>query len=99
MMLAIALGVALAAAWRASGAAARGCRVPFLATVAALIGVWAINFFVVLPAVSPGFVALLPLAVSFVSKMLFGIAAAVALRWQSLAEVRTAAPVFVQVRR
>jgi hypothetical protein len=42
--------------------------------------VWAINFFVVLPVISPGFVHLLPLAVSLASKLAFGLAAAFACR-------------------
>jgi hypothetical protein len=44
--------------------------------VGMLVGVWAMNFFVILPAINPGFVALVPYGVSFVSKVLFGFAAA-----------------------
>lgn len=99
MTLAVLLGIGLAAAWRTTAAHTRQFGGPFLATVAALIGVWAVNFFVVLPAVNPAFVALLPYSVSFVSKMLFGIAAAVALRWQSVADARIEAPVYAEVRR
>jgi hypothetical protein len=42
--------------------------------------VWAINFFVVLPLISPAFVTLVPYPVSLVSKLLFGVAAAAVLR-------------------
>lgn len=40
--------------------------------VAALVGVWALNFLVVLPAVNPSFVALMPYAATLLSKALFG---------------------------
>lgn len=45
-----------------------------LLAMAALSGVWAINFFVVLPLLNPVFVTLMPYGVTLISKMLFGIA-------------------------
>lgn len=99
MTLAVMLGIGLAAAWRASAARMRHFGGPFPATVAALIGIWALNFFVVLPAVSPAFVSLLPYAVSFVSKLLFGVAAAAVLLWQSIAAARAQAPAYAKVPR
>lgn len=48
--------------------------------MAALALVWSVNFLLVLPAVNPLFVGLLPYPVSFVSKLLFGVAMAGALR-------------------
>ena len=36
--------------------------------------VWAVNFYILLPAWNPGFVALLPLSVTLISKLLFGLA-------------------------
>jgi hypothetical protein len=48
--------------------------------LAALTAVWATNFFVILPALSPPFIALLPYPVSLISKLLFGLAAAETLR-------------------
>lgn len=45
-----------------------------LVAVAALIGVWAINFFLFLPAINPAFVNLLPYAATLFSKVLFGVA-------------------------
>ena len=54
----------------------------------ALAGVWAINFFVVLPIVSPAFVHVVPYAVSLTSKLLFGVAAAAVLRWQAGSELQ-----------
>jgi hypothetical protein len=76
MAIAVALGVALAFVWRSVQAyrMPTGSVFPFM--IAALAGVWAINFFVVLPIVSPAFVALVPYSVSLVSKLLFGLAAA-----------------------
>jgi len=44
--------------------------------VALLVGVWAMNFFVVLPAINPDFVTLVPYGASLASKVLFGFAAA-----------------------
>jgi hypothetical protein len=49
---------------------------PYPFMLAALAGVWAVNFFVVLPLVSPAFVHIVPYAVSLTSKLLFGVAAA-----------------------
>ncbi len=80
MALAVALGVALTAALRSSLVRATIPASESVVAVAALAGVWAINFFVVLPWLNPDFVTLLPYAVSFVSKVLFGLAVAVVLR-------------------
>jgi len=46
-----------------------------IACAAALIFVWAANFFVVLPQLNPGFVSLMPYPITFFSKLLFGLAA------------------------
>jgi hypothetical protein len=82
MTLAVMLGVALAFAWRAFSAKRGGSSNPYPLMLAALAGVWAINFFVVLPLVSPAFIHLVPYAVSLTSKLLFGLAAAAVLRRQ-----------------
>jgi hypothetical protein len=78
MLLSIALAAAFTmVAWRwAARAGAAGIMGASLATLAAI---WAVNFFVVLPALNPVFVALLPLAITFTSKMLFGAAMGYAL--------------------
>lgn len=47
-----------------------------LVAVAALSGVWGINFFVVLPTLNPVFITLMPYGITLISKMLFGIAMA-----------------------
>lgn len=44
-----------------------------LAGAAILLAIWTVNFFVVLPAMNPSFVTLLPYSVTFVSKLLFGL--------------------------
>jgi len=49
------------------------------ASATALSGVWAMNFFVVLPRVAPEFVAIVPLYVSFLSKLSFGVMMGLAL--------------------
>ena len=79
-LIAVTLGIGLVFAWRAmtSRGAQAGALFPFM--MAALAGIWAINFFVVLPVVSPAFVGLVPYSVSLVSKLLFGLAAASAFR-------------------
>ena len=71
MILSVALGLLLAVAARPV-AIGRSVRV---FSIAALFAVWCVNFFVILPLVSPAFTHLLPYAVSLTSKLLFGVAA------------------------
>jgi len=80
MVIAVALGVALAFVWRMLSLHRPETINPFLFMIAALVGIWAINFFVVLPIVSPTFIHLVPYSVSLLSKVLFGLAAAVVFR-------------------
>jgi hypothetical protein len=56
---------------------------PYPFMLAALAGVWATNFFIILPIVSPAFVHMVPYAVSLTFNLLFGLAAAAALRWRT----------------
>jgi hypothetical protein len=80
MGLAVALGIALCAVVQIlSGRLARDTAI-FSFMTGSLALVWLINYFVVLPAVSPSFVHLLPYAVTLASKLAFGIAAAATLR-------------------
>jgi len=88
MALAVTLGIALAFAWSALRESRLRPTDPYPFMLAALAGVWAINFFVVLPVVSPAFVHMVPYAVSLTSKLLFGAAAAAALRGQAAVELR-----------
>jgi hypothetical protein len=64
-----------------------------LVACAVLGAIWAMNFFLVLPAVNPAFVALLPYAVTLTSKLLFGVAMAGALR-DGAGQVSRALPFF-----
>ena len=75
MALAVFLGIAVAIAMRSAADDLQGIRL-YAAVTAALVVVWAVNFFVVLPIINPQFVAVVPYTVSFVSKVLFGVAAA-----------------------
>lgn len=83
MTLAVALGIGLAFARATLRERRRDLTNPFAFMLTALVGVWALNFFVVLPIVSPAFVHIVPYAVSLASKALFGIAAAAAIQWQA----------------
>jgi hypothetical protein len=82
MTLAVALGIALSFGWRALSSHRFETPSPFPFMLAALVSVWAVNFFVVLPIISPAFIHLAPYPVSLMSKVLFGLAAAEALRRQ-----------------
>jgi len=75
MALAAALGVVLAIVLQPLGDVLRGVR-EFVAVTTALVAVWMVNFFVILPLISPEFVEIVPLGVSLASKLLFGVAAA-----------------------
>jgi len=57
----------------------RGAAATLGVALLALGAIWTINFFVLLPVVNPHFVRLLPYAVTFLSKLLFGIALAATL--------------------
>jgi|tagenome__1003787_1003787.scaffolds.fasta_scaffold19051567_1 hypothetical protein len=81
--LAALLGIAVAFALRPLRL--KGARL-FGAMLWALAAVWAINFMVVLPVLNPPFVDIVPLGVSFVSKLLFGIAAAACLQLSGRSE-------------
>ena len=77
MILSLALGVALAVSARSFSRSVRAF------SLAALAGVWFVNFFVILPLVSPAFTHLVPYAVSLTSKLLFGLAAGQVLTMQA----------------
>ena len=80
MVFAVLLGVALAGLWQVLARRdSRGSGL-YAVALAVLATIWAINFFVILPVVSPAFVLLVPYSVSLTSKLLFGLAAAETLR-------------------
>jgi hypothetical protein len=74
----LALSVALAAAFVAALAKVfpgrRGVGGYLAIAVAALAGIWALNFLLVLPILNPRFVTLMPYAATLFSKALFGLA-------------------------
>jgi hypothetical protein len=76
VVLSIALGVAVGMAIPRLLPRVAGTALEPVVVIAALVGVWAMNFFVILPVINPEFVALVPYGVSLVSKVLFGFAAA-----------------------
>jgi hypothetical protein len=82
MALAVTLGIALSFGWRTLSRHRLDIAGPFPFMLVALIGVWTVNFFVVLPIISPAFIHLVPYPVSLMSKILFGLAAAEAFRRQ-----------------
>ena len=53
----------------------------FVSALVTLAFVWAMNFFIVLPAINPVFVGLMPYTVTLTSKLLFGVAMAAVLNW------------------
>lgn len=79
MALAVALGYAFAyAVWKPL-VRARGPLATLAVSALTLATVWTVNFFVVLPALNPAFIMLMPYSVTFASKMLFAVAMGVVL--------------------
>jgi hypothetical protein len=80
MLLAIGLGIAVAATFSAPVLRRIGSW-PRSTLVVLMLGlVWAFNFLLVLPVLEPGFLLLLPPAATLASKLLFGVAAAATFR-------------------
>jgi hypothetical protein len=88
MLLAAVLGIALSFGWRALSSHRSYIAGPLPFMLAALVGVWVVNFFVLLPGISPAFIHLVPYPVSLVSKVLFGLAAAEAFRRQDASALK-----------
>jgi hypothetical protein len=84
MIAAMGIGVALAFLWRWTRAYRPSHFNEYGFMLSALAIIWAVNFFVVLPLISPAFVDLMPYPVSLASKLLFGVAAASVLRYTSI---------------
>jgi hypothetical protein len=80
MALAAVLGVAIMFVWNRLAENSVRALPLYPCMLLALAAVWMINFFVVLPVLSPGFLTLLPLSVTLVSKLVFGCAVATTLR-------------------
>lgn len=73
------LSIALAAVFMHALGRSRSTTARVLVSLGALAAVWAFNFFLLLPLINPAFVFLLPLSVTLVSKLLFGLAMATVL--------------------
>lgn len=85
MSLSAALGIALLASAKACGLLRDGsASLAYSMGLLALGAIWSLNFFIVLPIVSPGFVHLLPYAVTLASKLMFAVAAVATLRSMSV---------------
>jgi hypothetical protein len=97
MALAVLLGVALVGLWQALAPRGSGVISLFGVMLAALACVWTMNFFVLLPVISPSFAQIIPYPVSLISKLLFGLAAAETMR-RSAAEQAARMPAAVAVR-
>jgi len=87
MVLAVGLGIVIALAVPLVLPRIAGTVLEPVVVVLALVGVWLMNFFVLLPMINPDFVTIVPYPVSFASKTMFGFAAALVM-W--LARRRTA---------
>ncbi len=90
MVLAVALGIAVVAAFQAPLLRRVGAWPKSMLVVLALGAVWSFNFLVVLPVLDPGFLTLLPMVVTLASKLLFGVSAAAVLRMQPAAQTASA---------
>lgn len=91
MGLAAMLGIILVFVWQALAVNRPQQTNPYPLMLAALGGVWTINFFVVLPILSPSFIHMLPYAASLTSKLLFGVAAAEVVRGRAIFAAQQAA--------
>ncbi len=99
MALSAALGIALLAGARASGLMRDGsASLNYAMGLLALGAIWSMNFFIVLPIVSPSFVDLLPYSVTLASKLMFAVAAVATFRAMSAGAASRAAPARVAAR-
>jgi hypothetical protein len=76
LALSAALGIALMFAWNMLRTVSSGTMTLYSSASIALAAIWVMNFVVVLPALNPEFVTLLPYAITFLSKLMFGWTAA-----------------------
>jgi hypothetical protein len=76
MALAVGLGIVIAILVRKLLPRLIGTTIEPVVVVTMLVGVWAVNFFVILPAINPAFVTLVPYGASLASKVFFGFSAA-----------------------
>jgi len=79
MAVAALIGMVVVAILRSPWYRFRFAATEALAVIGLLVAIWCFNFFVLGPIVSPAFVEMMPLAITFASKSLFGLAAAAVL--------------------
>lgn len=89
MMIAIVLGIAIALASGKILPQVRSALLEPCFVVTGLVGVWAVNFYLILPVINPDFVHLLPLEASLASKVFFGIAAALVLSLSTARDIKS----------
>jgi len=92
MALAAALGIALMASWSVTQRNMTDATSLYLFATGTLAAIWGINFFIVLPVLSPGFVTVLPYSVTLFSKLMFGVSAGMCIRRWSGTQVDGAIP-------
>lgn len=97
MILAVGVGIVLAVVWRELTARRPVPINEYTFMVGALTIIWMFNFFVLLPLFSPTFVDIVPYPISLMSKVLFGLAGAIALRHGSAQSATI--PIRASVRR
>jgi len=80
MALAISLGIAISVLVRTHLAPGLPAIFEPVVVVGLLVAIWGVNFLLILPAINPAFVTLVPYTTSLISKILFGAAAALVFR-------------------
>ena len=81
MGLAVLLGIAIFALVRSFLPSTLPAAFEPIAVVGLLVSVWGLNFFIILPALNPAFTTLVPYTTSLISKVLFGVAAALVFKF------------------
>ena len=76
LALSAALGIVLMFAWNMLRSISSQAITLYLSASIALTAIWAMNFGFVLPVLNPDFVTQLPYAITFLSKLMFGLTAA-----------------------
>jgi len=79
MAVAALIGMGVVATLRSPWCRFRFAATEALAAIGLLVAIWGFNFFILGPIVSPAFVEMMPLAITFASKTLFGLSAAAVL--------------------
>jgi hypothetical protein len=95
MVIAAGLGIVLTVAWQTLGARHLPRQMLLPVMLASLALIWAVNFFIVLPAIGSGVATMLPHVVTLASKLAFGAAAALSLSLVQPAAARGRSAAFV----